>query len=116
MPDEEVPAQPRAEQEADGVAEKAQIQVTAMISGSEMSALLRDRSPSITVNSPGAIKPTNAPVSRKASTPTRRYVQAPRLFDRSSISLSRSMGQMISKMRKATIAASDQPPRDATSS
>ncbi len=42
--------------------------------------------PAITTVSPGAIRPTKAPVSRKAMMPTSRYVQAPSVSAMSPIS------------------------------
>ncbi len=51
---------------------KAASQVTAMISGNEISPWPATAPPRMTVNSPGAISPTKAPVSRKARAPTSR--------------------------------------------
>jgi hypothetical protein len=46
--------------------------------------------PTITVVSPGTIRPTNAPVSRKVSTPTSAYVHPPSAVATSSITVSKS--------------------------
>src|SRR5258705_532602 len=90
----------------------ADSQVTARISGRETPPCWATAPPSSTVNSPGATRPTNAPVSRKARPPTSRYVQAPRPCERSPISLSRlRCGSSPPKTKKATIAAATSPRR-----
>ena len=50
----------------------AQVQTIAISSSSEISPWPATSPPTITVVSPGAIRPMNAPVSRNASTPTAR--------------------------------------------
>src|SRR4051812_44867981 len=62
----------------------AALQATAIITGSETSPWAATTPPSTSAVSPGAISPTNAPVSRNAMPATSAYVHGPSVCERSS--------------------------------